>query len=457
MKSTRPLSILFLFIVLPTSAQQTANPVPNVSSQHGASDVDEFMAERHAQQAGSRRNSVASVAACKDVDAIGRVLDYRMQNGSSRRRDDMDHILASIEGVDKYFSTTLDSGADEAWDILIDCANQTHNESQRAEALRVAAMWEGWRADRFQKAYRDALPVPAGMCKDLDKLGSEVKAGWPKPDADGSYQFPPNYRFPGDFNQIQTQLTRCVVESQKLNKNKPVPEYVRASQHMGSLNVFKEMEKNTATQSESASAPGLRASNEPESSEVSQIPARECDQIVTVAGLTPNGLALYVPPEGQRFMAKNAKNYPGMCLVEEINAASLAPEVPHYLLVWAYSEAAFAGFQPVQQIATTPVSGSGTLTNLYGERWNFTFNGNLTEINTVEAPYVLQSRSLYLRAYDERGNLVSHHSITMSSQAGGDTGYAAGYNAAALISLLWNNPSHLIKSVLKDVQKASGH
>ena len=99
--------------------------------------------------------------------------------------------------------------------------------------------------------------------------------------------------------------------------------------------------------------------------------ASQCDQVITVAGLTPNGLALYIPPEGQRFMAKNAKDYPRMCLVEETNAASFARGVPHYLLAWAYSENAFVGFQPVQQVTTSPVSGSGAVTNLYGDRWNF--------------------------------------------------------------------------------------
>jgi hypothetical protein len=79
----------------------------------------------------------------------------------------------------------------------------------------------------------------------------------------------------------------------------------------------------------------------------------------------------------------------------------------------------------------------------------------MTEIDSLEAPYVIQSRSLYLRAFYENGNTVSQHSISMSSQIGGDPSYAAGYNAGALISLLWNNPSHLIKSVLKEVQKDS--
>jgi hypothetical protein len=81
--------------------------------------------------------------------------------------------------------------------------------------------------------------------------------------------------------------------------------------------------------------------------------------------------------------------------------------------------------------------------------------GTMTEMDTIEAPHVIQSHSLYLNAYDENGNAVSHHSITVSSQAGGDASYASRYNGAQLIALLWNNPSHLIKSVLKDVQKDS--
>jgi hypothetical protein len=39
--------------------------------------------------------------------------------------------------------------------------------------------------------------------------------------------------------------------------------------------------------------------------------------------------------------------------------------------------------------------------------------------------------------------------------AAGGTSYAAGYNAGAIIGALWNNPSHLITSVLRDVQKDS--
>jgi hypothetical protein len=156
-------------------------------------------------------------------------------------------------------------------------------------------------------------------------------------------------------------------------------------------------------------------------------------------------------------MAKNSQNYPRMCLVED--ATSLVPGVPRYLLVYAYSENAFTGFQPVTRVttSTTPFSGTATVRNIYGSAWNFTYSGTMqtTEMDAIETPYVIRSRSLYLNAYDERSNLVSAHSITASSQVGGNGASALGYNGVQLIALLWNNPSHLINSVLKDAQKNS--
>lgn len=236
-----------------------------------------------------RKKTDAVVPACKDLETTGIAVDKLFD-------EDADPILATIKGAGPshaaFSPDNMGGNIDEdfTWDNLIDCADQTHSESERAEALRVAAMWERWRAEQFQKAYRGVLPIPAGMCKDLDKLGSEVTAGWPK-HGPSDYQFPPNYRFPGDFNQVQTQLANCAIESRELNKNKPVPEYVRASEDIGSLNVFREMEKSTATQSEAAPVTGLSALNELERSEVPQISGRDCDQIITVAGLTPSGLA----------------------------------------------------------------------------------------------------------------------------------------------------------------------
>jgi hypothetical protein len=170
---------------------------------------------------------------------------------------------------------------------------------------------------------------------------------------------------------------------------------------------------------------------------------------VKVAAWTPNGLVPYIPPAGESFMAKNAKHYPRMCLIERLG--EYLPGVPSYLLVYSYAYGLFSGFQSDKR--TAPVSGAGTISDVYGNVWNFTYSG--TEVDTLEVPYVLRSRSLYLSAYDAAGRLVSHRSLSLSSQFGGNVASAIGYNGAQLIAMLWNNPSRLIKSVLNDVQRDS--
>jgi hypothetical protein len=68
--------------------------------------------------------------------------------------------------------------------------------------------------------------------------------------------------------------------------------------------------------------------------------------------------------------------------------------------VYANSEGVLTGFQPIQRSSSSPVSGSGTITNAYGYMRNFTFTGTLQTTETVEAPYVLESQSVFLYAYD---------------------------------------------------------
>jgi len=416
---------------------------------------------------------------------------------------DLQAISADVDSWAKWDGSAAPDYNDDdpTWDVLIECANQIHSASQRAEALRVAAMWEQVRAEKFRKQYlaATAAPVRPASCDNLDQLRATVKAvtdGEPSSAITHSMQ---------DYDSTVQALRKCMNDSVHVSRSKPDERYwstvtllslelwearraraffeqaytnttdyakAQAEYDAKQNGVLKENAQIGLTQDEvrrnAEEGSWRKALADPsafvvlgpgdrlESAELSQVSEHNrnlCDQVVTVAGLTPRGLALYIPPEGQSFMAKNAKNYPRMCLVQD--TTSFVPGVPRYLLVWAYSEGAFAGFQPVQQLTTTPVSGSGTLTNLYGDRWNFTYSGTMTEIDTIEAPYVIQSHSLYLNAYDENGNAVSRHSITVSNQAGGDASYAAGYNAGALISMLWNNPSHLIKSVLKGVQKDS--
>jgi len=443
---------LLMLLVVQTSAQQ-ANTQPHTQQPKGAAaapatqsppadDLDQFVQ--------SRRNG----GACKDLETTGIAVD--------KLYDEKGYpIFDLVDTTGTHYGPPSAGGSDSVWDGLANCANQTHSKSEQSQALWVAARWERWRAARLAQQYREERPAHPASCDNLDQLRARVKAVTDE-EPSSATTHPMQ-----DYDSTLEALRKCMNESVDVSKGKPDERYWSAVTLL-SLELwearrarafFEQAYLNTTDYAKAQAEYDSRQKGGAEQNEKigTHQPAgkttSQCDQIITVAGLTPKGLALYIPPEGQRFMAKNSKNYPRMCLVQD--AANLAPGVPRYLLVWAYSDNAFAGFQPVQQVTTAPVSGSGTVTNLSGAMWHFTYTGTETDIDTVEAPYVIQSRSLYLRTYDERGNLVSQHSITMSNMAGGDASYAAGYNAGALISALWNNPSHLIKSVLRDVQKDS--
>ncbi|MHB8502087.1 MAG: hypothetical protein ACYDHE_14245 [Candidatus Acidiferrales bacterium] len=441
-----------------------------------------------------QKNGSLTLSPIQDLNKIRAVADKEREEEEKN-----DPILAAIRnaGTSTETQTAPPEEIDSVWDTLIDCSQATRKPSEREEALRVAAIWEWLRADAFQKMYRAAAsPVTSARCRDLDRLAERIDAAVKNNEA---WKNPPQ-----DFQRVLQGLRGCAEDSEQLNSNREQPEALKARRLMFSWEVMlynssvaafnamgpenKARHEGSAESTEQASTPeeAIRRGGDatqgnkqqaedfsealaktsnwilntvgwPMSAEVfAKVAAHNralCDQVITVAGLTPNGLALYVPPLGQQFMAKNSQNYPRMCLLED--TTHFMPGVPSYLLAYAYSENAFAGFQPVTRTTTVPVSGSGKLMNASGNQWNFTYTGTMTEMDTIEAPYVIQSHSLYLNAYDENGNVVSRHSITVSSQAGGDASYAAGYNGAQLIALLWNNPSHLIKSVLKDVQKDS--
>ena len=447
------LSALFslVFAVGSVAAQQSSDQKQDArpskpAGTKPAEGIDALMAGRRARPA----TMPATVPACADLGTEGTVVDKLFDAGGNP-------VFDLVDDAGKPYGPLSPDTPDSLWSRLIDCANQanqTHNEAERAEALRVAAVWEHWRAESFAKGVhesqrREAKLIHPASCDNLDQLRDAVTTVTAVSPESASA------RPMDDYPSIVEALKTCVNEIASLDKTKPNERYW-ATVALLSFQLW-DARRGEASVRRLISERTKQTEQRVEQSNTDAALIKDCDQIITVAALTPNGLALYIPPEGKEFMAKNVKNYPRMCLMEHTNAASFAPSIPHYLLVWAYSENAFAGFQPVQQVTTAPVSGSGTLTNMYGDRWNFTYTGTLTEIDKLETPYLLQSRTLYLNAYNKKGDLVSHHSITASSQSGGDAYYATGYNAGVLSSLLWSNPSHLIKSVLKDVQKASGH
>src|SRR5579863_8883326 len=113
---------LLMFLAVPAPAQQ-AN-TQQQSTQSGKA------VER------PRKTRSVIVPACDRLTKLGLVMDRLYGNP-------VDEILAAIEGVgQKPDSPAVDLDADPVWDELMDCANQTHNGPERAEALRVTAMWE---------------------------------------------------------------------------------------------------------------------------------------------------------------------------------------------------------------------------------------------------------------------------------------------------------------------------
>jgi hypothetical protein len=135
----------------------------------------------------------------------------------------------------------------------------------------------------------------------------------------------------------------------------------------------------------------------------------------------------------------------------------------NYLIVLSQSASYFHGFEPVVRTdtttSTTPVSGSGTVTNNYGETWNYTYAGTATTATTTttqaNVPYTINSNTIYANAYDDRGALVSHRNHIYSKKSGGDPVDSADYNVENELRAI-NARGRLIHSVVMDIEGPKG-
>ena len=213
MKSTTWAVVLTIFAAMSISAQQAGDRGQGTQSRHVVEPP--------------RKVRSAIVPACGPLTKLGLVMDRLYGNP-------VDEILAAIAGVgQKPDLPAVDGDADPVWGELMDCANQTHSESERAEDWRVAAMWEGRRADRFQKAYGDAEraahPAAVAECQGLEKLDAQTKAIMPtKEDLD-------TYRLPGSFNKIMISLVECRDASKRVGIVEPLPQFVLADEDLTML------------------------------------------------------------------------------------------------------------------------------------------------------------------------------------------------------------------------------
>src|SRR5665213_4221329 len=107
-----------------------------------------------------------------------------------------------------------------------------------------------------------------------------------------------------------------------------------------------------------------------------------CDRNISFAVAENGAINARVPDVLQKWLAKNAKKYPTFCFSQ-----TLSSTLPNYVFVLATSQTAFSGLTPSVQRTTntdvTPTSGSGTVTNNYGETWNYTYTGTVSTQTTT--------------------------------------------------------------------------
>jgi hypothetical protein len=176
---------------------------------------------------------------------------------------------------------------------------------------------------------------------------------------------------------------------------------------------------------------------------------------VAFAVADSSGVHPGMPGWTQNWIRKNMKKYPGISFQQ----GRLVQGAQNYLIVLSASANAVSGFDPVVRTDTstniTPVSGSGTVTDNYGSRWNYTYDGQVTTTTTTttheNVPYTIESNTLYATVYDENGTMISQRWHVYSTKQGGDAANSFGYNLGNALSAI-NAKGRLVNAVVKDIE-----
>jgi hypothetical protein len=154
------------------------------------------------------------------------------------------------------------------------------------------------------------------------------------------------------------------------------------------------------------------------------------------------------------WIRKNAKKYPDVSFQQ----GGPAQGADNYLVVLSTSANALHGFDPVVRTNTSsdtsPVSGTGTVTDNRGSTWNYTYQGQVTTTTTTttreNVPYTIESKTLCLTAFDLRGVIVTQRWHTYSSKEGGEAASGIGYNLGSVLRSI-NARNRLLNTVLEDI------
>lgn len=118
-----------------------------------------------------------------------------------------------------------------------------------------------------------------------------------------------------------------------------------------------------------------------------------------------------VPKFASKWISKNLKDhaYPNLCF-SQIPSSTLN----NYVIVLSSSEQMFEGLVPSAHTYTssTPASGNNALISSYGGTWSYAYIGvtSPTTTTTLDLGRDDKPRSLYARAYNQEGHVISRYS-----------------------------------------------
>jgi hypothetical protein len=175
-----------------------------------------------------------------------------------------------------------------------------------------------------------------------------------------------------------------------------------------------------------------------------------CQKAITFAIAESGGLGYQLPKVSAKWLDKVQQKYPNVCFLQYGARSGQA----NYLIVMSSTNSAYSGLQPIfhRGTTTTPVSGSGTVTDNAGGMWAFTYQGTVTTTTTTQSnlPYTDTTESFYANAYTEDGSLVGTSERSTSSRQGGDPSNALGYNLMARLMSI-HLKEHLLDNIIKRV------
>ena len=163
-----------------------------------------------------------------------------------------------------------------------------------------------------------------------------------------------------------------------------------------------------------------------------------CQRNISFAWAGQGTIILAMPSFAPKWIEKNQAKFPGV-------SAFLSCRIPtreNFLILFSATRESLMGIEPVLRTytstSTTPVSGAGTLTDSSGSHWQYTYYGTATTITdtTVQEnrPYTVNSKTIYMSAYDDFGIPVATHWRTTSQKQGGNPNATLGYNIAEIIT-----------------------